>query len=271
VGHSRQTTGALDHVIGGQPGAAAIDPDRAEALAREIPDPNQQVSTLAHVAMVLASTDPDRANQLINHAETLARKIQHPNQQVHALIDVARAVAHLDPARADRLIDDAESLIHEIPDSRGKSSVLAHLSVAMIFRHPDRADALVHSISDPWPRAETLTRMAVAVAGTDPDRAETLALEIAIPDQRARALAGVAEAVVKTAHSAMANGSTRPGSGSPTITSAISIAEPVGRRPEHLLAHAWSAAAWTSPLSALAVVDTSVLHALAADMLGEEQ
>ncbi|MFI8974474.1 hypothetical protein ACIGO9_16420 [Nocardia asteroides] len=249
--------------------AASTGHDRAELLIQAIADPAGQASTLARLAQSAIGTDTDRANRLIDYAETLTCEIQNPNQRVYALCDLAGVVAHLDAVRADRLIDQAESIVRKMPQSRGKSSAVAYLSETMVFRRPDRADALARGISDPWPRAETLTRMAVAVAATDPDRAETLALEIAIPDERTRALVRVATAIMQPVADCAARDCTRARAASSTPT--ISTAETAGKRCKRLLARAWTDPGWTTPLSALAIVDTSVLHVLAEDMLGEEE
>ena len=77
------------HVPPGLPAVWATigHPDRAEALARSITDPDRQAQALADLARVAAGAgDLDRA-------EALARAITDPDRQAQALADLARAAA----------------------------------------------------------------------------------------------------------------------------------------------------------------------------------
>jgi len=97
----------LSWVLTGLAGAAAEagDPDRAEALARAIPDPDLQVQALGKLATAAAKVgDPDRA-------EALDGAIADPHERSGTLDDLAIAAAAAgDPDRASRLATDAEAL-----------------------------------------------------------------------------------------------------------------------------------------------------------------
>ena len=138
--------------------AAIGYPDRAEALARSITDPDRRAEALAGlVAAAVKDGDLDKAR-------VLARSITGLKQWASVLADLAEATQRrvsLDRARA-----------------------LA-----------DRALELARSISEPGWQAEALAGVAIAVARAgDLDRAQELARSITDLARRARALAGVAEA-----------------------------------------------------------------------------
>jgi len=151
--------------------------DRAEALARSIPDPDRQARALTGLAGTVAGAgDLDRA-------EALARSIPDPGQQAWMLAGLAGTVA----GAGD--LDRAEALARSIPDPYQQGRALADLAGAVAGAGDlDRAEALARSIPDPGWQAEALADLARAAAGAgDLDRAEALAgqaeaLARSIPD-----------------------------------------------------------------------------------------
>ncbi|MET7772518.1 hypothetical protein [Nocardia sp. NPDC005366] len=177
---------------------AATDPDRAEALAITITYPRDQAEALRGVAVAVAQSDPDRA-------EALARTLTSPRQQAQALSGIASAIAKTDPDRAGRLADRAEALARAITDTWVHDRVLSGVVAAVAQTDPDRAEALAITITDPDRHAEALGGVAVAVAQTDPDRVgrladrvEALARTLTTWPQQAQALRGIVAAVAAT-------------------------------------------------------------------------
>jgi hypothetical protein len=154
---------------------AATDPDRAERLAQSLSSVNEpQPSALAEVAEVLAAADPDRA-------ERLARSITGEYARAQALAGVARGMASADPDRAERL---ARSITDESLQSWALDSVAPALAVS----YPVRAERLAQSGSG---RAD----VARVLAATDPIRAERLAQWATHESVRASVLAKVAQGI----------------------------------------------------------------------------
>jgi hypothetical protein len=154
---------------------AATDPDRAERLAQSFSSVNEpQPSALAEVAEVLAAADPDRA-------ERLARSITGEYARAQALAGVARGMASADPDRAERL---ARSITDESLQSWALDSVAPALAVS----YPVRAERLAQSGSG---RAD----VARVLAATDPVRAERLAQWATHESVRASVLAKVAQGI----------------------------------------------------------------------------
>jgi hypothetical protein len=154
--------------------AAAGDHDRAERLAREIPDPTRAWVLRDIAKVVAAAGDPDRA-------EHLAREIRADFLRMSVLEELAVAVAAAgDPDRAERLA-------RGIPDPHWQAQALSELAVVVAAAGDhSRAVALVaaaaaaaREIDDDDGRAEVLREVTVAAATAgDPGLAERLAGEI---------------------------------------------------------------------------------------------
>jgi hypothetical protein len=181
--------------------AQAGDPGRAEALARTITDPYYQASALAGLAAAIAQAgDPDRA-------EALARTIPDPSRQARALTSLAAAIAQAgDPDRAYRLAADAQAIAGTITDPYDQASALAGLIRAIAQAgDPDHAEALARTITDPSRQAEALADVVTVIAQAgDLDRAyrlaadaEALARTITDPYDQASALAGLAAVIAQ--------------------------------------------------------------------------
>lgn len=101
---------------------ASADPDRAQALARSIADPERQADTLACLARRVAAVDMERARAVarsINIADRRARALA--NLDDTELARRAKAAARADP-------DQAEALAQKIADPDWRALVLANLA-----------------------------------------------------------------------------------------------------------------------------------------------
>jgi hypothetical protein len=167
------------------PAAARTDEPRARRILGDaiqagqmIPDEMHRTRALTYVAVVLAATDPDRA-------ERLARSLSSVNEPQHrALAEVAGVLAATDPDRAERLA-------RSIANADIKASALASVAQGMAAAHPVRAERLAQSITEESSRSWALESIAPVLAATDPDRAERLA-------QSGPGLAGVARVLAAT-------------------------------------------------------------------------
>jgi hypothetical protein len=176
---------------------AAIDPERAETVARWVDPVNGEQSTvLAMVAPAVAVADPERAL-------ALARSIPDVQQRLGALAGIARAITMASPERAAWLATEIEVAAHSLKGTRWESAAaLTSLAQALVAVDPERAEAVARSIEDRDSRLRVLADIARTVALTDQQWATRLAadVEAAIrsvkdPTWRARLLADVAEAV----------------------------------------------------------------------------
>ncbi|MGN2638289.1 hypothetical protein ACTD5D_19260 [Nocardia takedensis] len=179
---------------------AATDPDRAEAIVQTIADPNRQVDARGWIAVATAANDPDRA-------EALADTIGDPDRQAGALTAIANVIAANDPDRATRLTHRAEAVALTITDLYHQDHALAAIAgvVAVAVGDHDRAEAIVQTITDPNLQIDALTAIAGAVAANDPDRAtrlidwtEAIGHTITDPGRRADALTAIAGVVAAT-------------------------------------------------------------------------
>lgn len=153
---------------------AALDPHRAEGLARAVHDEFWQGWALERVVWKLAPTDPDRA-------ERVARSITSEPWRASALRNVAVEVAATD-------LDRARRITSAISRGNEKAATLCRLAAATDSRQAARllveAGRVASSISDESYRAWALSDVAKATAASDPERAERLAFSIS--DQRYR-------------------------------------------------------------------------------------
>ena len=167
--------------------AQAGDPDRAEALARTITDPNSRAGSLARLGTAAAQAgDMGRAGRLAAEAEALARTIADPEDRDWALADVAIATT-----RAGDL-DRAEALARTLTDPYSAQRALAELARAVAQAgDPDRArDLLALALSTDSPEIvwwmEALTECVPDVVRDVRD----MFLMALVPDGSAEQLAG---------------------------------------------------------------------------------
>ncbi|MFI7602922.1 hypothetical protein [Actinoplanes sp. NPDC049681] len=194
--------------------------ERAEALARCLPDVEQQAVAMAEVAAAVSVSQPDRMRGVARRGEALARSltnedvrervlvdlavgtaasdvetavstaqsIQDASRRIEALTGIATAVAHTDRERA--LV-----VARSVTDSRHRAIALAGVMGVIAGDDPDEAVRLAEAVNDPLGRAEALGRIAVALAPTDPDRAEELVRSIGDPLLRNDAVRALAVAI----------------------------------------------------------------------------
>ncbi|HXJ64442.1 MAG TPA: hypothetical protein VNN79_11865 [Actinomycetota bacterium] len=176
---------------------AASDPERAEVLGRSIDEPDRRARALAAVAVQIAATDPDRA-------EEIARSIEDPGGRAWSLAQVAVEMAPTDSRRARRLAESAEEIALASAEQIARVNQDSWELLAVVASDlaatagPDRAEAVARALDDPVGRARVLGRVASQIADTDPDRAEAIARSIDDPEERADALAFVAARIVAT-------------------------------------------------------------------------
>ena len=176
-------------------------PERAEALAQAITDPEQRARTLASLVHTVAGADdPDWAKALAGRAEAAARAIADPDRRAQTLCALAEAALRagaLDRAKA--LAEQAEAAARAITSPDQRARTLSDLvKVTVKAGDLNRAEALARAITSPDQQARTLGDLAEAAAEAgDPDRAEALARAITSPDQQARTLGDLAEAAAE--------------------------------------------------------------------------
>jgi phage gpG-like protein len=161
-------------LVGVVRGMAAVDPDRAERIARSIEGRVsvftlkwKQAEALVGVASEVAAVDPDRA-------ERIARSITDQRRQAEALIGVANRVAAENPRRATRLFADAERIAQSIINSSEEyqaMELLGEIAAGVAANDPDRAERIAQSITEEYCEAGALIGVANRVAAEDPGRA----------------------------------------------------------------------------------------------------
>jgi tetratricopeptide (TPR) repeat protein len=169
--------------------AAIGNPDRAEALARAITDPDRQAQALADLARMAGERgDLDRAGTLVGHAEAASRAITDPDRQVQALADLARMAGE----RGD--LDRAMAVARAITDPDRQAQALADLARMAGERGDlDRAMAVARAIVDPDRQAQALADLArMAGERGDLDRATAVARAITNPGWQAQVLGDLA-------------------------------------------------------------------------------
>jgi tetratricopeptide (TPR) repeat protein len=176
--------------------------DRAEVLARSIPEDRSQVRALAELAQVAFRTgDPDRAASLADHAEDVLSGVldeMRHHEAATPLVPALVAIGRLDRARS--VISRAEAMLRargRRPDAYRLAGLIPAVAATGDTRHAaalaDEAEALVRAIRDPENRNRDLHSVASALAAIgDIDRAEDLTRSITGPQDRADALVGVA-------------------------------------------------------------------------------
>ncbi|MEV0712864.1 hypothetical protein, partial [Nocardia aurea] len=109
------------------------------------------------------------------------------------------------------------------------------------LRFANHAAEVANEITSVQQMTRVLVAVVEVIAPIEPDRAETIANKITDPRQRASALVWIAKIITPT----------NPG------------------RAKSLLAVAWAGSNWEIPLSALHVIDSSVLKYLVADPMDD--
>ncbi|MEV0034055.1 hypothetical protein [Nocardia sp. NPDC050793] len=182
--------------------ARAGDLNRALAIADSLTGlPAWEASVLASVAGAAGRAGGlDRAATLIARAETIADSITDHYEQARALASVAEAaVAAGDHDRAATLIARAETIARSITDRYGQASALVSL-VEAVARAGDlnRAEDVADSITDPERQARALVLLVEAVANAgDLNRAAAIADFITDRYWHAKGLASAAGAVAR--------------------------------------------------------------------------
>ncbi|MFE6912175.1 hypothetical protein [Streptomyces erythrochromogenes] len=145
------------------------DPDRAERVARTMPeDCQERCEALLEVAAVVADADAERAARLLAEAEQAARALTMVWSQARALRLVVRACAPGDPDRAERVA-------RTMPDDRGErceallevAAVVADADAERAARLRDVAEGVATASASP----QALVDVAKAVSAIDPGRA----------------------------------------------------------------------------------------------------
>ena len=170
-----------------------IDPDRAEHLARGLTA--DRATALAHLARVLADTDPGRAARLLGdaqyHVNHSSQYFQWPFPELRlvrrqiiravgnrlTLIAVTGAVARTDPVTATRLLDAAQQVA--LLDEDLRDELLAGIAAATAVLNTARAEQIADRIEATERRAEALGLIASALASMDPPRGERIARSLA--------------------------------------------------------------------------------------------
>lgn len=155
------------------PGVARVDPERALALVRHLPDGSiDKMSVLAEVVEALGSVAPARAKEI-------AESIQDEYYRARALSTLVKAVADSDPHYAARLS-------RSIPDEEGSGDekVSAMVTAAMALHPTDAllseellatAERCAYSIDDGrMHKANALMRVAQGFVAIDRGRTEHL-------------------------------------------------------------------------------------------------
>ena len=156
---------------------AAVDADRAEQIAYSITYPVDQALALVELVRVVAAVDADRAEQI-------ARSASHPYAEAKALVELVRVVAAVD---ADR----AEQIAYSITYPVDQALALVELVRVVAAVDADRAEQIARSASHPYAEAKALAELVPVIGAVDVDRAEQIAHRITIRDDQVRALAGL--------------------------------------------------------------------------------
>jgi hypothetical protein len=160
---------------------AAIDPYKAEHIARSIDDEFVRAQAFAKVAKAMAVTDPGRAALLAAEAERDIQTIPGPFFKVQVLADVAVVAAATDRPRAVQILKDAERIARATTYDGHRASEFTFVAKAMLAIDPDRAavlaaeaERIAYAITDTRAKAEVFADVAKVIAAINPDRAERI-------------------------------------------------------------------------------------------------
>ena len=166
---------------------ASIDPDRAQQVAEAIPDDGYRCWALAEVAQTLVLRQPTRAIRLVDEALRLFRCVSDTEDSKDLelfLVPVVRAIASVDSDRAQQVVE-AQAARYE--HSHSLSDGLANIAEVVASRDRTRASELLQRVQQMAEEASPVARpdsalaaLAPALALIDPDIARQIAA--VIPD-----------------------------------------------------------------------------------------
>ena len=167
----RILTDIANHVV-------AIDPDRAEDVARSISDPVSRSHALAQLAAKIARTNLERA-------QVIAESIEHPGLKANAFLELVEVATSTDRDTVMRLANLAEPIGRASAKPSEQANILIGVAAALATFDPSRSGQLMRtalpvaeSIIDPQEKAWALEKAAVAEAVIDSDWAETIARSV---------------------------------------------------------------------------------------------
>jgi hypothetical protein len=194
-------TGGRVGVLSGIVGVlASFDPDRAEQFTNSLDDPRTMALGLAEVAEALIDSDPERAAKLCERAIELAPPFVNEYYSLDALTEPAQILAGIDFSRAKALAD-------KINEPQIQAAVLIAIANAVASKDVERAKLLCTTVlqlveassESSWrenDRQDNLANVAVIVAAIDLDKAKVIAMSITDPRKRVKALTNVAVAAI---------------------------------------------------------------------------
>ncbi|WP_283134600.1 hypothetical protein [Rhizohabitans arisaemae] len=148
------------------------NPNRAEALARSIADPSEQVKALSYLVEAFANTgDLSRIRHIAATAETSALSISHPTERAKALGLLVEALVDA------KDLDQAMRIAHSITDHSAQAGVLGLLVAALVDAEDlDQAMSIARSVTERSGQVLVLSYLAGALAKVgDLDRARETA------------------------------------------------------------------------------------------------
>jgi hypothetical protein len=176
---------------------AAVDPERAHRLALCVTDVELKAKTLATVAYVAASTDPDRAIAVAADAAQSSASIADPGPRAEVLATVTAALATADSDLAMPRFAEAASAANSIAYPEDRDGRLAGIAMAIALASPHSAIEIMDSITDPHWKTTARAWVTSTLAVKEPALAEQIARSIDDAERRPRALADVAAALAR--------------------------------------------------------------------------
>ena len=177
---------------------AAVDPHRAERMAREITDSRQRAKALATVAVAAAVAEPEYAETITTAVLGLVPELAQDHGLQYLVEGTAAVMAAADP-------DRALSIAHSIGEPSIRASALAQVAERVAVASPELAEQIASTITNLDPSCTTQLRAIVrAMAEADPGRAERIACMITAQDSRDETLGELAETVAVSDHDSAA-------------------------------------------------------------------
>jgi tetratricopeptide (TPR) repeat protein len=171
-------------------------------VANDICDPQDKSKALSNIALAIASTDVEKAEELLEEAIAVSNK-KDPYYESDALSSIAEAIASTDTKKAEELLDKALSLANDIDYSAYKSRALSSIAQAIASIDIDKAVSTANTIDDPQYKSMALSGIAQAIASTYMEKAEelldeavSLADEIDSPSHEDYRLSAIAKLVI---------------------------------------------------------------------------
>ncbi|MGW1319773.1 caspase, EACC1-associated type [Streptomyces sp. NPDC002426] len=155
---------------------AAVDPDRAEKIARSLPRRHHAHAerVLSKVAVAVTRQQPDRAQALVDG-------MSDPGTQRDTLVGMSESLAFSDPDRAERIALG-------LAPQGFRSRCLSTLVEALVPQDPHRAERIARSIPVATDRARALESVLKGMTRHDTHRAEHLARTLPDAEERDYAL-----------------------------------------------------------------------------------